>query len=172
MPRQMSARALRAMFGVESNDDMAGLIKLSGGGLDEPVCLTDNAAERLVVDPDGDEDVAYGLISEGVTHLFVPMTVTLPEDQDDGDGSWQFALHDVTRRVLPVLRQAQGQLDAELRLVLVETPDVVEGVWSGFKFYAFDYDENTVTCRIALPDDSVEPGVADSFTPHNFPGLF
>lgn len=170
MSRTLSPSARRAMYGLESNDDLAVLLKLSGGGLDAPIYLTDNAVDRLSAPADG--EITYGLTSGGIDHIFLPMTAALPTDSDDSDGSWQVEVHDVVREVVRELRQATGPLSVDMSLVMVSEPDVVEAEFPDYKMSSFKYDAAAVTCQMGIPDDSIEPVVAFSFTENNFPGLF
>ena len=75
--RNISARALEAFLSRDCNENVITLLKLYGANIDTPIYLADGYTKQLT-SLSTDDDVAYGVTSEGIDHLFVPFAVTRP----------------------------------------------------------------------------------------------
>lgn len=165
----LSADAVASMFSPESRDGLAMLLKLYGGGIDDPLYISSVGEERL---SETSENVTYGLTSNGIPHLFLPMDVKLPTDEDEAPPTAQIVVHDITRQVKALLRGASSRISVDMSLVLIDTPDVIEVEYLGLEFSDFSYEGDRITCTLGYPSDITEPIPCDTLTPANFPGAF
>lgn len=167
--RSFSAAAMQAMFSTESPADLIMLLTISGSGISEPVRLANGYTGRI---SETDEDVLYGVTSRGQDFIFLPMSVTLPSDEAGTVPTIELTLHDVTRQVLPLLRQIQSPPDVLIELVLSSTPDILEVSFPGFTLSSTGYTASSLTATLAAKSYSAEPFPSFTFTPSHFPGLF
>jgi hypothetical protein len=168
----LSPAAIKAMFSSESSDVMILLLTLKADptvGLASDIYLCDNYTQRILETAD---EVVYGTVSNGKNYIFLPLEITLPNDDNTAAPRCTITIHDVTRYLLPSIRSITGALDAELSLVLSSSPNTVETRYAGFKLTNVTYNANTVTAVLTMPSLEVEPFPAHAFTPAYFPGLF
>lgn len=168
----LSPAAVRAMFSVDSDDTLITLLTFKQNtaiGLSADVRLADNYTRRITEDS---EDIIYGVTSNGLDYLFLPLEIILPNDDSAGAPHCSITIQDVTRSLLPSIRSLSGAPSLDIKLVLQSTPDVVEMSYSGFKMTNVSYNANTITAQLTIPSLEVEPFPAHSFTPAYFPGLF
>lgn len=170
----LSPQAIKAMFGTESNEILIVLLTIKQNtaiGLLNDICLADNYTQRLSA-LETAEEVYYGVISNSITYNFIPMEVTLPNDDDTAAPRCSITIRDVTRYIMPAMRQISGAPDVTLTLVLSSSPNTIEAQFSGFKLTNISYNADTVTAELTMPSLEVEPFPMHSFTPAYFPGLF
>ena len=174
----LSAAAIRAMFSPESDDVLVTLITIKADasiGLYENIRFADNFTGRLASQTT-DAEVIYGVTStisgSSLEYPFIPMELSLPTDENTSAARCSITIHDVTKILLPSLRQIIGAPEVELHLVLASTPNVLEASYVGFRLSNITYNANTITAELNMPSLEVEPFPAHSFTPAYFPGLF
>lgn len=165
----LSPAALKAMFSPEGNDTLAVLLTITGAGITTPIRLTDNYTQRI---SETDDDVIYGIVSRGNNYTFIPFQITLPTEETDAAPRCQITINDVTRYLIPTIREASTALNVTIELVLTSTPDTLEISFTGFLMSGISYNANTVTADLNVESLSVEPFPAHTFTPSYFPGLF
>jgi hypothetical protein len=172
----LSPAAIKAMFSAESEEILITLLTIKADaaiGLPQDVRLADNFTQRLST-PEGLDpgDVYYGVISNGLEYPFVPLEITLPNDDDSAAPRCTITIQDVTRLLIPTIRELRGAPTAELRLVLNSSTDITEASFIGFKLTNISYNATTVTAELNMPSLDVEPFPTHCFTPAFFPGLF
>lgn len=165
----LSPAALRAMFSQDSDDDLVALLTFSGTGIATPIRIADNYTGRL---SSTDTDVVYGLTSRGNDYLFIPFTLTLPTEEVQTVPRCEIKISDVTQILLPSLRTITTAPDVLIELVLKSTPNTVEASFPGFKMSAINYNADTISGTLTVPQLATEPFPAHTFTPSYFPGLF
>lgn len=165
----LSPAALRAMFNQDADDTLAVLITISGTGLDTPIRIADNYTQRL---SETDDEVIYGLVSRSNNFVFIPFDINLPTEETDSAPRCQITINDVTRYIIPVIREATVTLNVLIELVLTSTPNTVEVAFDGFLMAGISYNANTVTADLVVDSLSAEPFPAHTFTPSYFAGLF
>lgn len=168
----LSPAAIKAMFSPESEDILITLITIKQNtaiGIPSDIYLADNYTQRLSED---DQDIYYGVISNGISYPFIPLEITLPNDDNNAAPTCTINIHDVTRRLIPSLRSITGAPSILITLVLSSSPDTIETQFVGFKLTNISYDANTISASLTMPSLDVEPFPAHSFTPSYFPGLF
>lgn len=174
----LSPAAIRAMFSPESDDVLITLITIKADnsiGLYDNIRFADNFTGRLA-SLTTDEEVIYGVTSSvsgsSLEYPFIPMELALPTDENTSAARCSITIHDVTKIILPSLRQLVGAPEVELHLVLASTPNVLEASYVGFRLSNISYNANSITAELNMPSLEVEPFPAHSFTPAYFPGLF
>jgi hypothetical protein len=165
----LSAAALRAMFSLEADEPFIVLLTITGEGIDEPVRLADNYTHRLSETP---ENVTYGLVSRGEEYLFLPFSITLPDDKNGTEARCNVTLNDVTGDLMPVLRSINGAPTVDMEVVLGSDLDTVEISAPGLFLGGIGYDAGTITGELVYQSPSAEPFPAGTFTPTYFPGMF
>lgn len=172
----MSPDALRAVFSPEADSDLIMLVTVYDPAITDPtnpgyvaarVC--DGYTQRISETAD---EVVYGVVSNGNTFTFLPMQITLPQEDEAQAPRCSITLHDVTRYITPLIRTLSAPPRVKLELVLSKTPNVVEVSFSSFYIINFTYNANTVNAELAMIDFEREPFPMHAFTPKYFPGLF
>lgn len=168
----MSPAATRAMFSPDSNEILITLVTIKANpaiGIDEDIHIADNYTERLSED---NAEVYYGVISNGVSYPFIPLQITLPNDDHNAAPVCSLTINDVTRILLPTMRTITGAPEVVITLVLSSSPNFIEVEFIGFKLTNITYTAESITASLTMPSLEVEPFPAHSFTPAYFPGLF
>lgn len=165
----LSANALRAMFSPDADETLIVLLTFEGPGIATPIRLADNYLQRL---SETDDEVTYGLISNGQEYVFLPFNISLPTEEQSAETRCSITMHDVTQYLTPIIRTITSAPTVTVTLVLSSTPNVVEATFPGFLMGSISYNKDTVTATLSIESLAVEPFPAHTFTPSHFPGLF
>lgn len=167
----MSPAALRAVFSPDADDDLILLVTIYDP-VDNVTVLTrlaDGYTKRI---SETDTDVIYGVTSGGVDYTFLPMSISLPSEEEAQAPKCSITLHDVTRYVIPIIRTISAPPRVKLEMVLTSTPDNVEVTFNDFYISNFNYTATSVSADLSMIDYEREPFPMHSFTPAYFPGMF
>lgn len=167
----LSPAALQAMFNPDASDTLAVLLTITGAGITTPIRITDNYTQRIT-SLTTDDEVIYGIVSRGNNYIFLPFQITLPTEETEAAPRCQITINDVTRYLIPVIRQATTALNVTIELVLTATPNTVEASFGGFLMSGISYNANTITADLNVESLAIEPFPAHTFTPSYFPGLY
>lgn len=169
----MSPAAIAALFSPDAQTTLVTLLTIYDPSDDTSVLLriADNYTQRLN-DAATDAEINYGIISRGTNFYFLPMEISLPSEEPNAAPRCSIVLTDVTKQVVPIIRQISGPPRVKIELVLNSTPDTVEMSFDKFYLSSISYNANQVTAELSMIDFAVEPFPAYSFTPKYFPGLF
>lgn len=139
-----------------------------------PYTYTYTATDGVVKEAiNGDPDNAvYGVVSSTVPYLFLPFNLTLPTEEQSAAPRCSITMNDVTKLILPAMREITTAPTVSIVLVLSATPSVVEATFPGFKMSGITYNANTISGELTVESLAVEPFPAHTFTPSYFPGLF
>lgn len=182
----MSPEALRAVFSPEMDADLITLITISDYDDSGTVIrISDGYTQRLTgTDPFGnpltdDTQVIYGVECRGEKFIFLPVSITLPSEEEASTPRCSLTITDVTQYLIPVIR---GTIlrppKLKMELVLSNDPDlnspsyVPEISFSQFYINSITYNADTVQCDISMISYQSEPFPCFSFTPKYFPGIF
>lgn len=168
----LSANAIKALFDIESSDTLVTLITFQQNpdiGIYDNIYLCDTATQRI---SETASDVVYGTVSNSINYLYLPLEITLPNDDATNGPKCSLVLHDVTRYLVPTIRSLTGPPEVSIQLVLSSSPSTIEISYSGFKLTNIVYNANTISGELTIPSLEIEPFPAHSFTPAYFPGLF
>ena len=167
----MSQEAIRAVFSTDADSDLIFLLTIYDPSSPNTVVarLSDNYTTRVL---ETDEDVLYGVVSRGQEFIFLPIEITLPTEDEAQAPRCSLTIRDVTRHILPLIRELSGPPKVKLELVLSKTPDTVEVSFTGFYISNITYNLETITANLSMIDYEREPFPMHSFTPAYFPGMF
>lgn len=182
----MSPQALKAVFSPESDADLITLLTISDfDNTNTIIRISDNYTQRLTgTDPFGnpltnDDQVVYGVESRGNKFIFLPVTITLPSEEESSIPRCSLTIMDVTQYLIPVIR---GTIlrppKLKLELILSSDPNCTnngglpEVSFSQFYINSITYNADSVQCDISMISYQSEPFPCFSFTPNYFPGLF
>lgn len=168
---KMSPDAIRAIFSPDADSDLIFLLTIYDPANPTQVIarLADGFTQRI---SETDNEVIYGVVSNGNPYIFLPIEVTLPTEEEAQAPKCSITIHDVTRYIMPMIRDIAGPPKIKMELVLSKTPDIVEVSFDGFYINSFTYNADTVSASLSMIDLEREPFPMHSFTPRYFPGLF
>lgn len=174
--RKLSAEATRAIFSPDADNDLYILLTIyDPEGIDDPLRLADGYTNRLASLTDSNDfpdQVVYGVTSRGNDYIFVPMQISLPQEEESQIPRASIVINDVTRYATPLIRKLTSPPRVDLEMVLSKTPDIVEASFSNFYITNFTYNADSITAELTLIDYDREPFPSHSFSPIYFPGLF
>ena len=167
----MSPTAIRAVFSPDSDSDLITLLTIYNPLNESEVIarLCDGFTQRI---SETDDEVLYGVVSNGFSYTFIPMQISLPSEDEAQAPRCSIVLNDVTRYITPIIRSITAPPRIKLELVLAKTPNVIEVSFSDFYINNFSYNSQAVTADLAMIDYEREPFPMHSFTPRYFPGMF
>lgn len=179
----MSQAAIAALFKPDSKETLITLLTIYDPNNENNVLvrLADNYLQRIEtltsldlsdLPTTGDEDVIYGVVSNNLSYIFMPMQITLPSEEQNTAPRASIVLNDVTRYVVPIIRTISGPPKIKLELVLTSSPDIVEISFDKLYMSSITYNADQVTAELSMIDFATEPFPAYQFTPAHFPGLF
>lgn len=167
----MSPDAIRAVFSPDADSDLIFLLTIYDPANPANVVarLADGFTQRI---SETDDEVVYGVVSNGYEFTFLPIEVSLPTEEEAQAPKCSITIHDVTRYIVPIIRTISGPPKIKMELVLSKTPDNVEVSFDGFYINSFTYNADSVSASLSMIDLEREPFPMHSFTPRYFPGLF
>jgi hypothetical protein len=167
----MSPDAIRAVFSPDADSDLIFLLTIYDPENPSQVVarLADGFTQRI---SETDDEIVYGVVSNGNAYTFLPIEVTLPTEEEAHAPRCSITIHDVTKYIVPIIRTVSGPPKIKMELVLSKTPDTVEVSFDGFYINSFTYNADTVSANLSMIDLEREPFPMHSFTPRYFPGLF
>ena len=176
----MTAAAIRTVFSPDADADLFMLLTIYDPATGNVVMrLSDGYTQRLTVAVDADDvittdqDVVYGLVGPGGKNFtFVPMQITLPQEDEAQAPKCSLTFNDVTRYATPLIRTLTGPPKVLLQLVLSNTPSIPEVSFDGLYITSFTYNADSVTAELSMVDYEREPFPMHTFSPKYFPGLF
>jgi hypothetical protein len=173
----MSQSAIAALFKPDSSQTLITLLTIYDPNNETTVLtrLADNYTQRLN-DLSTEPDIIYGVRrtenSVQTDYVFLPMQITLPSEEQNTAPRCSIVLTDVTRYIIPIIRNLKGPPKVKLELVLNTSVSTSEVIFDKLYISSFSYDANQVTAELSMIDYAVEPFPAYNFTPKQFPGLF
>jgi hypothetical protein len=176
----LSAAAIKAMFSSETDQQLIMLLTIydpafvSGSTTVtvDPVRLADGYTGRLT-SITTDDEVYYGVTSRSSDYVFIPMSMSLPSEQDNGVGQCSITINYVTPEAITLIRQhLTGPCKVLIELVLSGSPDTVEASFPGFYITSVSYNAESITLALNMISLNTEPFPSFNFTPSYFPGLF
>ena len=176
----MTADAIRAVFSPDADADLFILLTIYDPVTGVPVMrLCDGYTQRLTVAVEAgdlittDQEVVYGLIGPGGKNfIFLPMQITLPQEDEAQAPKCSITFNDVTRHATPLIRSLTGPPKVLLQLVLSSTPSIPEVSFDGLYITSFTYSSDSVVADLSMVDYEREPFPMHTFSPKYFPGLF
>ena len=176
---KLSAAAIKAMFSSETDQQLIMLLTIydPNGSTDPnaattPIRLADSFTKRIN-SLTTDDEVIYGVTSNGNDFLFLPMTLNLPPEQETGVGECSITFNYVTSEAVELIRtHLFSRAKVLIQLVLSGTPDHVESSFSEFYITGATYNAESINLTLSMVSYNKEPFPSFNFTPSYFPGLF
>jgi hypothetical protein len=166
----MSPEALRQIFSPDADSDLFTLLTLyEPDGVTVLERLSDGFTQRI---SETDDEEVYGLISRGQTFTFLPMSITLPSEEEANAPRCSIVMQDVTRHLTPIIRTITKPLKVKIELVLSKTPDIVEIVFDDFYISNFTYSAEQVQGELSMISLEREGFPQYGFSPQYNPGLY
>jgi len=165
----LSSNAIATLFAQESTDPIITLLTISGTGIATPVRLCDQFLTRLSETAD---EIVYGLTSNGNDFYYLPFGLSLPTEEFAAAPRCVVTLQDVTRLLIPTIRNISTPPNVQIDIILASDPTTVEVTFGSFIMSNIRYNANTITADLVIESLEIEPFPAHSFTPSYFPGLF
>lgn len=165
----LSPAALQAMFGQSSGESLIVLLTITGAGIVTPIRLADSYLTRLSETAD---EVLYGVVSRGAQFIFLPFNLSLPTEEQQAAPRCSLTMYDVTRKLIPLIRQLTSAPTVLIELVLTSSPDTVEASFPRFLLGGISYDANTISGELTVESLDTEPFPQHTFTPAYFPGMY
>ena len=167
----MSPDTIRAIFSPDADSDLLFLLTIYDPINTDTIIarLSDGYTTRI---SETNDEVIYGVTSNGQNFTFLPMEVGLPTEEEAQAPRCSISLHDVTRYLTPIIRTITAPCKVKMELVLSKSPNIIEASFSGFYITSFSYNSQTVTAELAMVDYEREPFPMHSFSPVYFPGMF
>lgn len=129
--------------------------------------VSTDPTQRITLDP-----LVYGTVALGVTYYFYPVMVTLPDDIDERAPRAQFAIENISRDLVTMLRSFTKPGRCDIKVVLASTPNTVEIDYPDFDIQSVQFTDQILTIEVGLSALDDEPYPAGIFAPSGFPGLF
>lgn len=176
--RDVSPRMLRAFFTPDSPENIITLLKISGANLAEPIYLCDGETKRLDA-LTTDDEVVYGLTSEGIDHIFLPFNFLMPSD-DGADGAKStLTIYNATG-LMPLIRTLTAPPTVRIQVVMQGATEASNGeevclpeiTIDNLELGGISYDNDQVTGHLSVDTRMGEPFPCHTMTPSYCPGLF
>lgn len=169
----LSPNAIKAMFSQETDEQLITLITITDPTQPtQPVRLANGFTGRLE-SLTTDQEVIYGVTSRGNDYVYLPLEITLPNEDDSGIGDCSIVLNYVTREAIELIRSSlTTATPVTIELVLSGSTDTVEAEFTGFYIVSATYNINSITLSLSVINYNREPFPSYNFTPKYFPGLF
>ena len=167
----LSPAALKAMFSPESSDTLIMLLTIydDSGDPTKNIRLADGYTQRI---SETARDITYGVLSRSLAYTFIPITVSLPSEDEAAAPRCSLTINDVTKLLIPIIRTITSPPKVLMELVLASSPSIVEASFPGFYITNFTYTAESVQAELSMINFATEPFPAYTFTPAYFPGLF
>ena len=171
----LSPQAIRAMYSSETSQDLIALVTIYDPNTPTTAIFrfADSFTGRLT-DLTTDQELGYGVTSNGHEYAFMPFQITLPTEQDTGVGQCSIVISYTLPEAIQVIRDGLFNKPAKvlIQYVLSGTPDVVEVSFVDFYITSVTYNAQQITLNLDMINLVREPFPCYNFTPGYFPGLF
>lgn len=166
----LSAATTETLLASESGECLIFLISINHPDLAEPARVCTAALQRVV---ETDEELLYGVISQGRTFIYVPSAaVTLPTDDDETPPALGLSIGRFDDVVDAIRSIGTGLPTVDVEMVLSTSPDLIEASWPEFNLDEVTISTNEISGTLGQDNMETEPGCPISFIPSKFPGLF
>lgn len=169
MTRVTSVDFLNEAYSEETGIAIILLIKIDHADLDEPIYLSTDPTQRLSTET---TEIVYGTVSRGTNYVFLPLRLTLPDEDEEGPGDMKIELDNIHQSLVPTLRSLSSPATFNVEMVTSDDVDTVLATWPEYLLTNASYNIETITANLTLETLYSEPFPAGTFTPSEFPGLF
>jgi hypothetical protein len=143
------------------------LLEITHAALTTPIRLSSDPTERITMEP-----LVYGTRSNGFIYYAVLMSALLPDEQEEDPPKASLAFDNVDSDIAGLIRSIQTPADITMRVVMANTPDIIEAEYTGFKAQAATITAERVILDITRIPLTIEGLPYYRMTKSAFPGLF
>lgn len=144
------------------------MLTLDHPNLTEPLRFSTDNAQQF----EYGGEMVRGTISNGYNYVHFPVTVVLPTDEDGTISKASIAICNVTKEIMRQVRLMQDSPIITMQVVVASTPNVVEAIFTGYKFTNISGDAFEVTGDLDMSHFMNEPYPGDTILPSNYPGCY
>ncbi len=145
------------------------LLTISHPNLTTPIRISTDNTQRV---RETVTNVIYGTISNTITYIFYPMSITLPGESDEGPADMTVEIDNVSRDLIPIIRNLATPPTVNVDIVLNTAVNVILGSWPEYLLVNITINALTISGSLMLETLVSEPFPAGSFNPSEFPGMF
>jgi len=156
MSRNVSNTFKSTAFGSQTDEAYIVLLTIDHEEMDDPFYVTSNGV---------------AVISNGITFLPYPFTLTLPDDTERPFSQGRLTI-DAVSQTMVAARWFNTPILITMQVVLASDPDTVEVEFPNFELVDLSYNEQTISGVLSIESFTDEPFPGDAFIPSFFPGLF
>jgi len=117
-------------------------------------------------------DVVYGTVIRNTEYIYLPMTLKLPDDTDDGAGEMTIELDNIHRAYTSAIRSIHDPIECHVEIVMSNDLNTVEAQWPAFLLTNVRYDAHVISATLKQETLEGEPFPALTFSPAYFRGMF
>ena len=153
--QKMTTKAVQSSFDRESGGDFINLLEIKLPTEDEPLRFVNKAITRLVGE-DGFEledqygTPAYGCMHTGKHYFFLPFAMPLPTSEAGQAPKASLELNNLTRIMMPYIREIKGRPDVRIIVVHTSDLDAVQAEFTGLQITNFDYNDESITADLGM----------------------
>jgi hypothetical protein len=160
-----------AAFAQETGRVPIALITLSHPSLEDDIRISTDPTQRIE-EFTTDLDVVYGTISNGLTYLFLPVRIKLPDETEDGPGDMTLEIDNIHRAYIEAIRTVFTPISCQVDIVMDNALDTIDASWPEFNLTQIKYNDTIITGTLTIETLVTEPLSAYKFVPSYFPGIF
>lgn len=112
------------------------------------------------------------IVSSGRTFNPLPFEVTLADETSEKPPEVRLVMDNVAQAVIAEMRSITTPVEAQLEVVLLESPNTIEAGPFLFQIREFGYDAYRISAKLAFEPVLDEPFPKGRFSPSEFPALF
>lgn len=120
----------------------------------------------------GSPDIKWGTISGGITYVYAPLFIQLPDDVDERAPQARLGIENINRDLIALIRSVSTPGKCRLQLVLASTPNTVEIDFPELDWQSANYSGTVLSFSFGIDALDKEPYPAGTFNPAYFPGLY
>lgn len=146
------------------------LLELSHRSLATPIYVSSDPTQVLWEEP---VNIIYGTVSNGRQYIYAGFECSLLNDENGSIPQAQLTIPNAHRSIIESIeRMGSGAVEAIIKLVFADTPDIIETEVTDLTLSKITYDETSVTGTLSRDTLYNEPWPARTFIPQDYPFLF
>ena len=145
------------------------LLTITHEDLLDPILLSTDPTTRII---ETTSEVVYGTTSNGNDYLFLPMTLKLPGEPDQGPANMSIEIDNVALELTSLFRSISSPPSINVDIVLNSDVDIILTTWPEYLLINVHISAEIVRAELVLETLVMEPFPAGTFNPSEFLGMF